>query len=170
LGITQERLTRFAHRAKLRPHKASGPQTVVGRESLGRVFDAGRKLASPSERSARFQQGMSSPMKHCVSVSRLQAHPRQPLYRGIGLRALAGFVRHLDGLAEMRYRLLEGGAAQCLVAGLAPPFDRRVGLARMSEVMRERFRLAAAVAAKWSRKISATRRCSIWRRLLSRFS
>ena len=38
-------------------------------------------------------------------------------------------------------RLLEGGAAQRLVAGLAPPFDRGVGHAGLREVIRERFRL-----------------------------
>ena len=41
----------------------------------------------------------------------------------------------------MRDRFLEGGAAQRLVAGLAPPFDRGVGHARLREVMREHFRL-----------------------------
>ena len=38
-------------------------------------------------------------------------------------------------------RLLEGGAAQRLVAGLAPPFDGGVGHARLREMMRQRFRL-----------------------------
>jgi hypothetical protein len=36
---------------------------------------------------------------------------------------------------------LEGGAAQRLVAGLAPPFDRRVGHAPLREVVRQHFRL-----------------------------
>jgi hypothetical protein len=41
----------------------------------------------------------------------------------------------------MRDRFLESGAAQRLVAGLAPPFDRRVGHARLREVISQRFRL-----------------------------
>ena len=41
----------------------------------------------------------------------------------------------------MRDRLLKRRAAQGLIARLAPIFDRRVGEARLSEVMRERFRL-----------------------------
>ena len=41
----------------------------------------------------------------------------------------------------MRDRLGEGGAAQRLVARLAPPFDREVGLSRLREVMRERLGL-----------------------------
>ena len=41
----------------------------------------------------------------------------------------------------MRDRFLEGGAAQRLVAGLAPPFDRGVGHAGLAEVISERFRL-----------------------------
>ena len=41
----------------------------------------------------------------------------------------------------MRDRLGEGGAAQSLVAGLAPPFDRKLGLAGLREMMRERLGL-----------------------------
>jgi hypothetical protein len=51
----------------------------------------------------------------------------------------------------MRDRFLEGGAAQRLVAGLAPPFDRRVGNARLREVTSERFllrRLAVEIVRK----------------------
>jgi hypothetical protein len=40
----------------------------------------------------------------------------------------------------MRDRLLKRGAAKRLVAGLAPPFDRRVGQPRLREMMRRRFR------------------------------
>ena len=38
-------------------------------------------------------------------------------------------------------RLLEGGATQCLVARLAPPFDREVVEAGLGEMMRDRLRL-----------------------------
>src|SRR6516165_9462518 len=41
----------------------------------------------------------------------------------------------------MRDRLLEGGTAQRLVAGLAPPFDGGVGQTRLRKVMRQHFRL-----------------------------
>src|SRR5580704_3452730 len=41
----------------------------------------------------------------------------------------------------MRDRLGEGGAAQRLVAGFAPPFDRELGLAAQGEMMRERLGL-----------------------------
>ena len=50
-------------------------------------------------------------------------------------------LRHFDRLAEMGDRLLEGGAAQRLVARLSPPFDREIVEAGLSEMMRERFRL-----------------------------
>ena len=52
---------------------------------------------------------------------------RQPLtYRGHARRTprrIARPVRHLDRLAEMGDRFLEGRAVQRLVARLAPPFD-----------------------------------------------
>ena len=77
-------------------------------------------------------------------------------------------VRHLDRLAEMGDRLLEGRAAQRLVARLAPPFDREIVEAGLSEMMRDRLRLGRC--ALGFARISAARRCSAWRRLLSRLS
>ena len=61
-------------------------------------------------------------------------------------------VRHRDRLAEMGDRLLEGGAAQGLVARLAPPFDREVVEAGFSEVMGDRFGLGLGVAAGLRRR------------------
>ena len=70
----------------------------------------------------------------------------QPLARRAGRSRFARpraarLVRQLDRLAEVRDRLGEGGAAQSLVAGFAPPFDRKLGLAAQREMMRERLGL-----------------------------
>jgi hypothetical protein len=51
-------------------------------------------------------------------------------------------VSHLDGFAEMCNRLLKGGTAQRLVAGLAPPFDRRINQTSLREMMRQHFGLS----------------------------
>ena len=50
-------------------------------------------------------------------------------------------VSHLDSFAEMCNRLLKGGTAQRLVAGLAPPFDRGVSKTGLGEMMRQHFGL-----------------------------
>ena len=63
-------------------------------------------------------------------------------------------------------RLLEGRAAQRLVARLAPPFDGEIVEAGLGEMMGDRFGLGVAPR----RSASAARRCSAWRRLLSRLS
>ena len=76
-------------------------------------------------------------------------------------------VRHRDRLAEMGDRLLEGRAAQGLVARLAPPFDREIVEAGLGEMMGDRFGLGVRVGRA---DASAARRCSAWRRLLSRLS
>ena len=60
-------------------------------------------------------------------------------------------VRHGDRLAEMGDRLLEGGAAEGLVAGLAPPFDRKIVEAGLREMMGDRLGLGDSL----SRRISA---------------
>ena len=64
-------------------------------------------------------------------------------------------------------RLLEGRAAQRLVARLAPPFDREVVEAGLGEMMGDRFGLGVSGRRATT---SAARRCSAWRRLLSRLS
>ena len=48
-------------------------------------------------------------------------------------------VRHGDCLAEMADGLLEGGAAQGLVAALAPPFDGEIVEAGLREMMGDDF-------------------------------
>ena len=63
-------------------------------------------------------------------------------------------------------RLLEGRATQRLVARLAPPFDGEIVETGLGEMMGDRFGLGVRA----SRKTSAARRCSAWRRLLSRLS
>jgi hypothetical protein len=49
-----------------------------------------------------------------------------PLARDVRRGPVRHFVRHGDRLAEMGDGLLEGRAAQGLVAGLAPPLDRLI--------------------------------------------
>ena len=48
----------------------------------------------------------------------------------------------------MRDRFLEGGAAERLVAGLAPPFDGGIGQAGLSKVMRQHFGLSRRLVGK----------------------
>ena len=66
-------------------------------------------------------------------------------------RRLARLVRHGDRLAEMGDRLLEGRAAQRLVARLAPPFDREIVEAGLGEMMGDRFGLGVRVAQRLGR-------------------
>ena len=90
------------------------------------------------------------------------------LARLLFLAGAGARLRHGDRLAEMGDRFLEGRAAQRLVARLAPPFDREIVEAGFGEMMRDRLGLGRALG--WSRRASAARRCSAWRRLLSRLS
>ena len=81
---------------------------------------------------------------------------RQPLtYSGHAAwrtpRRLARLVRHGDRLAEMGDRLLEGRAAQRLVARLAPPFDGEIVEAGLGEMMGDRFGLGVRVAQRLGR-------------------
>ena len=63
----------------------------------------------------------------------------------------ARLVRHRDRLAEMGDRLLEGRAAQRLVARLAPPFDGEIVEAGLGEMMGDRFGLGVGVAQRLGR-------------------
>ena len=63
-------------------------------------------------------------------------------------RRRARLVRHLDRLAEMGDRLLEGRAAQRLVARLAPPFDGEIVETGLGEMMGDRLGLGARAFAQ----------------------
>ena len=59
-------------------------------------------------------------------------------------RSSSLLVRHRYGLAEMGDRLLEGRAAQSLLARLAPPFDREIVEAGLGEMVRDGFGLGSS--------------------------
>ena len=97
---------------------------------------------------------MASRRDERVAVGDVQL--RQPLtYSGHAAwrtpRRLARLVRHRDRLAEMGDRLLEGRAAQRLVARLAPPFDGEIVEAGLGEMMGDRFGLGVRVAQRLGR-------------------
>ena len=120
------------------------PPSEIGVERRLRATYPRRELGSASEGGFRFLGGEAFAPHDGLAVvwsavSAADWPRRSPrLSRG---RAAARLVREFDRLAEMRDRLGEGGAAQSLVAGLAPPFDREVGLAGLREMMRERLGL-----------------------------
>ena len=105
------------------PCEAIKPHSVVSQGPVGGVFDLTGKLPSSKEGGLRFLRGEAPAPHYRLAKAGLQFEPSVSGSRC----AFASLVRHLDGLAEMRDRLLEGRAAQRLVAGLAPPFDRVIG-------------------------------------------
>jgi len=71
------------------------------------------------------------------ALGQIAALPATPALRREQIRlqvALITALGHVRGFTAPE-------TSQRLVAGIAPPFDRRVGQARLSEVMRKRFRL-----------------------------
>src|SRR5271168_3809578 len=123
----------------------AGPLSVIGGKSLGWIIDISRKLLGATDSSLGFLGGVTLGPHKGLAVTSLQLQPladrRRCRRRRRTRRTFTLLVRHLDGLAEMRDCFLEGGAAQRLVAGLAPPFDGIIGHAGLREVMRQRFRL-----------------------------
>ena len=99
------------HRWQLASHEAADPQTVVGRQAFGCISVAGRSLAGPGESFGRFLRSGAARRQERVAVSGVQL--RQSLVRS-GRAACrspprrARLVCHLDRLAEMGDRLLEG--------------------------------------------------------------
>ena len=103
------------------------PQSVVGRETLHRIIAAAGEFTGAVERNLCFRGLHSTRLQEGIAIGGLQLQSlatRSRRSRAVR-RPIAGRqpVRHLDGLAEVRDRLLECRAAQRLVAGLAPPFD-----------------------------------------------
>ena len=97
---------------------------------------------------------MASRCDERVAIGRVQL--RQPLIHSghaawRTLRRLARLVRHRDRLAEMGDRLLEGRAAERLVARLAPPFDGEIVETGFGEMMGDRLGLGVRLAQRLGR-------------------
>ena len=122
LDVAEEGRRVRPHRGQLAPHEAADPQAVVGRQPFRRVLVADCGLASPCEGLGRLRRAIAARRDQRVAVGDVQS---LPLARARRLPARR-LVRHRDRLAEMGDRLLEGRAAQGLVARLAPPFDREI--------------------------------------------
>ena len=122
----------------------SDPSRVMRLHALGDIVALGHERFRFREDRLRLLGGEAFRPRHRQAVAGLQF---QPLIRGSGsirryFRRRSGpLVRHLDRLAEMRDRLGERRAAQSLIAGLAPIFDRLFGQAALCEVMRQHFGL-----------------------------
>ena len=99
------------------------------------------ELAGSGERFRRFRRVWAARGDERVAVGHLQLR-QSPARSGRAAcrpgRRRARLVRHGDRLAEMRYRLLKSGAAQRLVARLAPPFNGEIVEAGFGEMMRDR--------------------------------
>ena len=92
-------------------------------------------LARLCERFRRLRRPIASRRDQRVAVGHVQLASLARRARRHSSRPL---VRHSDRLAEMRDCLLESRAPQRLVAGLAPPFDRKIVEASLGEMMRDR--------------------------------
>ena len=110
---------------------------------LSGTFGARRESARSFERGLGLVCRPTLRPHDRLSIVGLQLHPLARLR--LGNRGRRGaprrLVRHGDRLAEMGDRLLEGGAAQRLVARLAPPFDGEIVEAGLGEMMGDDFRL-----------------------------
>ena len=127
----------------------------------------GSRFAGSSEGLHCFRRPMASRRYERVAIGDVDL--RQSLtYSGRAGRPPrrgARPVRHLDRLAEMGDRLLEGRAAQRLIAGFAPPFDRGFGERRLREVMRHELRLGCGTVGKLVAQYLGDATVKIWRRL-----
>ena len=144
LRFTQEAFGRLPGRSELAAPQIVRPSREIGIQRRLGIAYFRRKLPDAREGRLRFVGGEALGPHHGLAVASLQF---QALTGRSGLSGVAprsgpaNVVREFNRLAKVRDRLSEGGAAQRLVAGFAPPFDRKLRLARLREVMRERLGL-----------------------------
>ena len=138
--FAQECRRNFLAQGVLAAHGASGPLTVVSLKRVAGVALGCEEFPSAREGGQGLRRSITLTQNQRLPVVGLQLEP-SARRNNPERRTLAHAVRHLDRLAEMGDRLLKGGAAESLVAGLAPPFDRRIGEARLGKMMRQHLRL-----------------------------
>ena len=110
------------------PRRWPGPLTMGRREALRKVDALRREFGGPRESGFGLLGGEALGIHHRSAVVGLQPQSSDLRRRHLltPIAKLRRLVRHLDRLAEMGDRLLEGRAAQRLIARLAPPFDREI--------------------------------------------
>ena len=143
LDVAEEGRRVRPHRRQVAAHDSCRPTS----RSRPPIVPARPCRQTPNSRGSgegfrRFRRAVAARRDERVAVGDVQL--RQSLVRSgepPGARAAPPrrLVRHGDRLAEMGDRLLEGRAAQRLVAGLAPPFDRKIVEAGLREMMGDRF-------------------------------
>ncbi len=84
LDVAEEGRCVRPHRWQLSTHAAAGPQTVVGRQSFGRILVARGGLAGSGESFRRFPRAVTARRDKRVAVGHLQLRQSLPL-RGLRL-------------------------------------------------------------------------------------
>ena len=143
----QKQLSGLASRVEIAASEAPYPLRIVDRISLGAGFGAGGKLASAPEGGFRLFGAEALRPHQRLTICGLKLDP--PFVPGRIVLDLVSrrswicgrLLRHRDRCAEMGDRLLEGRAAQSVVARLAPPFDRLIVEASLREMIGDHFRL-----------------------------
>ena len=76
LDVAEEGLGACPHRRQLAAHVAADPQAVVGRQSLGRVLFADRRLAGSGESFRRFRRAVAARRDERVAIGDVQLRRR----------------------------------------------------------------------------------------------
>ena len=109
LDVAEEGRGVRPHRRQLASHVAAGPQAVVGRQSLGRVLVARRRLAGSGEGFRRFRRAVAARGDERVAVGDVQLRQslplRDPRFDLVGLRqrrssACASAISGISGVGE----------------------------------------------------------------------
>ena len=82
LDVAEERRSMRPHRWQLASHVAAAPQTVIGRQSFGRILVAGRRLAGSGEGFRRFRRAGTARRDQRVAIGHLQLRQSLPM-RGV---------------------------------------------------------------------------------------
>jgi hypothetical protein len=135
LGFAQEGLGGLSRQAKFTTDDIGDALRVIGDKPRGSVFGQPGEFASAVEGGLGFVGAEAPPPPERMTIRGLE------IEAALALRPQTLLVRHLDRLAELGDRLLEGRAAERLIACLAPPFDRKVVQPRLRQMMRDDFRL-----------------------------
>ena len=108
----------------------------MDRRQFDRIIDVGRELSGALPRGHRFGGAVAKAAAERAAIGDLKLEPVHGSARPDGQR-----VRDGNRLAEMCDGFSIGRAPQCLLAGLAPPFQCCSAQPRFSEMECQDFRL-----------------------------
>ena len=166
LDVGEEDRRMGSHRGQFAPHIVADPQAVVGGKSIERISISSCRRASSCEGVDRFGRCVAACGHECIAIGRVDVLPLSKSPSAFVSGALSAMAIALPRWAMASWKAERRSA-------WSPAFPHHSMASSSRPACVKWWAMTSGLAAAYSScptRICAARRCSAWRRLLSRLS